>query len=99
MIRPYLGVQTVGAASQPVFGTTLTAASTFSVDRFKGGNRPGTTTPPITLVVTSSVGFNVGDRVQVGPKGNFTTANRGSLDHGTVASIVDATHITAQGLT
>lgn len=99
MIRPYGGVQTIGGSSQPVFGTTLSAASTASVDRFTGTNRPGTTTPPITLTVASTVGMVQDDHVAVGPKASFTTALRGTLDHGVIASIVDATHITVQGLT
>lgn len=99
MIRPFAGVQTVGAASMPVFGTTLTAAATYSVDRYTGTNRPGTTTPAISLTVGSTAGFNEGDSVQVGPKTNFTAANRAKLDQGTVASIVDGTHMMVQGLT
>ena len=98
MIRPWNGVQTLGSAAQPVFGTALTAASIFATDRYTGTNRPGTTTPPVTLAVASSIGFQVNDHVQVGPKVNFTTANRKLLDHGTVAGIVDPTHISVQGL-
>ncbi len=98
-IREFQGVQTVGAASQPVFGTTLTAASIFATDRFTGTNRPGTTTPPVPLVVASTLGMNVGDRVLIGLKANFTRANYNLLDQGTVASIADATHLTVQGLT
>jgi hypothetical protein len=94
-----VGVQTIGAASQPAFGTTLTAASTFSVDRYKGTNTPGTTTPPITLVVASSLGMKVNDAVLVGLKANFTPANALLLDRGLIAAVVDATHITVQGLT
>lgn len=93
------GLETVGAASQPVFGTTLTAASKFSVDPYKGTNRPGTTTPPIAVVVTSTQGMLVGDRVAVGPKGNFTAANRKLLDQGTIAAISSSTVMTVQGLT
>ncbi len=100
-IRPFAGIETVASSTvaQPLFGTTLTAASTFSVDRFTGKTNPGSTTPPITMAVTSSKGFQVGDRVLVGPLANFTKANRILLDQGGVASIVDATHITVQGLT
>lgn len=98
MIRPYGGVTTIGGSSQPVFGTTLSAASTASVDRFTGTNRPGTTTPPITLTVASTVGLLQNDQILVGPKANFTAANRNLLDQGLIASIVDATHITVQGL-
>lgn len=98
MIRSWQGIQAIGAASQPVFGTTTTAAVKFAVDRYTGTNTPGTTTPAILIAVTSSTGFQVDDRVQVGPKTNFTAANRGNLDHGTVASIPDSTHITVQGL-
>jgi len=97
-IRTFQGIQTVASASQPVFGTTLTAAVTFSVDRYTGTNRPGTTTAPVAVPVTSSVGMKVGDRVAVGPKANFTTANRGLLDQGTIASIVSPTSITVTGL-
>ena len=97
--RPYQGQQTTAGASQPVFGTTLTAASKFAVDRFLGTNRPGTTTPPVALTVTSSAGLQVGDRILVGPKGNFTKANAALLDQGTVAAITSPTAITVQGLT
>lgn len=99
MIRPFGGITTIGSASVPVFGTTLGAATTPAVDRFTGTNKPGTTTPAITLTVGSSVGFIVNDRVQVGLKANFTTANRALLDHGVVAGIIDSTHISVQGLT
>jgi hypothetical protein len=99
-IRPYQGIQTVASSTvaQPLFGTTLTAASKFSVDRFTGSNSPGMTTPPIAMTVASSAGMQVGDRVLVGLLANFTKANRLLLDQGTVASIVDGTHITVQGL-
>lgn len=99
MIRPFAGIQTIAAASTPVFGTTITtAATTIAVDRYTGTNKPGTTTPAVTVNVTSSAGFLVNDRVQIGPKANFTTANRALLDHGVIASIVSATQITVQGL-
>lgn len=98
-IRPFAGIQTVaGGSAQPVFGTKLTAASNYSIDRFTGTNRIGTSTPPIQIEVDSSAGFQVGDRVLVGPAANFTQANRILLDQGTVASIVSATAITVQGL-
>jgi hypothetical protein len=99
MIRSFKGVQAIGAASQPVFGTTLAAAATYSVDRYTGTNRPGTTTPPIPIVVGSTVGFKQNDNILVGLKENFTTANRALLDQGTIASIVDGTHMTVIGLT
>lgn len=99
MIRPYGGITTIGGSSQPVFGTTLSAASTASVDRFTGTNRPGTTTPPITLTVASTVGLLQNDQILVGPKANFTAANRNLLDQGLIASVVDATHITVINLT
>lgn len=98
-IREFQGVQTIGAASQPVFGTTLTAASIFATDKHTGTNRPGTTTPPVPVVVASTLGMNVGDRVLVGPKANFTRTNANLLDQGTIASVVDGTHLTVQGLT
>ena len=98
MIRPYQGVQTIGAASQPVFGTALTAAITPTVDPHTGTNRPGTTPPPVIISVTSTVGILEGDSVAVGPKGNFTTANRSKLDHGVVASIISATQMSVNGL-
>jgi hypothetical protein len=103
-IRPYSGITTVASSTvaQPIFGTTLTAASTFSVDRFTGNNKPGSTTPPVTLTVASSVGMKVDDRILVGLFASFTNAarlaNPQALDQGTIASIVDATHITVQGL-
>lgn len=99
MIRPFQGVQSIGSAPQPVFGTALTAASKYSVDPSTGSNRPGSTTPPITLVVASTVGFNQNDPILVGPTNHFTTANRALLDQGRIASIVDATHMTVINLT
>jgi hypothetical protein len=99
MIRPFAGVQAVAAASQPVFGTTLTAAITPSVDKFTGTNRPGTSPPPIQITVTSTAGFVQNDRIAVGPKTNFTAANRSKLDLGTITSVVDTTHLLVQGLT
>lgn len=98
MIRPFQGVQTVGAASQPIFGTALTAAVTPTVDPFTGTNRPGTTPPAVAVNVTSTVGMLVDDSVQVGPKGNFTTANRGKLDHGVITAIISATQMLVRGL-
>lgn len=85
--RPYAGVQAIGAASQPVFGTTFTAASVAS----PSGS-------PITVQVASTNGIKQNDRVLAGVKANFTPANAALLDQGTVASVVDATHLTIQGL-
>ena len=98
MIRPFAGIQAMGAAAQPVFGTGLTAAIVPSVDQHTGTNRPGTTPPPVTVPVTSTIGFNQGDSIQVGPTANFTTANRGNLDHGVITAIVDVTHMKVRGL-
>lgn len=85
--RPYAGVQAIGAASQPVFGTTLTAASVAS-----------SSGAPIAVTVTSTAGIKQNDRVLMGAKANFTSANAALLDQGTVASVVDGTHLTIQGL-
>jgi hypothetical protein len=99
MIRPWNGVQAVAAASQPVFGTTLTAAIVPSVDQHTGTNGPGTSAPPITITVTSTAGFVQNDRIAIGPKTNFTAANRKLLDLGTITAVVDGTHLKVQGLT
>lgn len=99
MIRPFGGVTAIAAASQPVFGTTLTAAIVPSVDQHTGTNGPGTSAPPITIVVTSTAGFLQNDRIAVGPKTNFTAANKSKLDLGTITAVVDGTHLKVQGLT
>lgn len=96
-IRPFGGVQTVGAASQPVFGTTLTAAVTTPAQA-TAGNKPPASAPAQTIPVTSTAGFVQNDRILVGPKTNFTAANRGKLDSGTIAAVVDATHLSVIGL-
>lgn len=98
MIRPFQGVATIGAASQPVFGTALTAAITPTVDPFTGTNKPGTNPPPVTISVTSTVGFLVDDSIQIGLKANFTTANRSKLDHGVISAILSATQMQVKGL-
>lgn len=98
MIRPFKGIQAMGSAAMPVFGTTLAAAVVPSFDQHTGTNKPGTSPPPVTIVVGSTVGFNQGDSIQVGLTANFTTANRGLLDHGVIAAIVDATHMKVTGL-
>jgi len=98
MIRPFAGVQTVAAASQPVFGTTLTAA-TVSPAQTTAGNRPPASAPAQTIAVTSTAGFVQNDRVLVGPKASFTAALRSTLDEGTVTAIVDSTHMKVVGLT
>jgi hypothetical protein len=98
MIRPFAGVQAIAAASQPVFGTTLTAAFTTPAQA-TAGNTPPRSAPAQTLVVTSTAGFLQNDRIAVGPKANFTAANRSKLDLGTIAAVVDATHLSVIGLT
>jgi hypothetical protein len=97
-IRPFGGVQTVGAASQPVFGTTLTAAVVTPAQATAGNKFPATA-PAVTIAVTSTAGFVQNDRVLVGPKANFTVANRALLDTGTVSAVVDGTHLKVVGLT
>ena len=100
IIRPFLGVQTIGAASQPVFGTTLSAASTLVTDQFANQylSQASSANPSVSKVTLGSVsGFKTGDRVLIAPKASFVDG--GTRDGGTILSI-DTVHNTmvVQGL-
>lgn len=96
MIRAFLGVQSVGAASQPVFGTTLNGAGAMLLDQHTLNTSPGSQDSQTVLPVTSTVGFRKGDRVTVGPKANFVFA--GFQDQGAIFAINPGVSITVQGL-
>lgn len=68
------GIQSIASstASQPVFGTTLSAASTIQPDRFSGSTGPIAQPSMSYLTFTSVVGFKKGQRIAVAPKFNFT---------------------------
>lgn len=95
-IRPFAGVQTIGAASQPVFGTTMNGAGVMTMDPHTLRTNPASQASSTVLPLTSTKGFRVGDRVLVGPKANFVF--QGSLDQGTVDAVVAGTSITVLGL-
>ena len=92
------GVQTIGAASQPVFGTTLSAASTLMPDMFSGGTGPASQPSISKLTLTSVKGFIPGLRIAVAPKNHFIAPPGGYQDCGTILSIAGSV-LTVQGLT
>jgi hypothetical protein len=96
-IRAFNGVQTIAATgtAQPVFGTTLSAASTMRMDQHTLNTKPGSQDSVSLLTVTSAGGFRVGDRVAVGPKANFVV--NGVLDTGYISAISGSV-LTVQGL-
>lgn len=96
MIRPFAGVQTVGAASQPLFGTTMNGAGTMQKDPHTNNVNPGSQDSYSILPVASTKGFEVGDRVLIGPKANFVF--RGTLDQGTVIGVAAGVSLTVKGL-
>lgn len=96
MIRPFGGIQTIGAASQPVFGTTMNGAGSILMDQHTLNTSPGSQDSVSVLPLASTVGFWNGARVAVGPKGNFVFG--GSLDSGLIIKVTDGVSITVQGL-
>jgi len=100
MIRAFGGIQTVGAAAQPVFGTTITAVGGFAPDQFTGKIGPGNNDVISSYTVNSVIGFLKGDRVVLGTGSKFVTpAVIGDLGNGTIIGI-DTTNkiLTIQGL-
>jgi len=99
-IRPFGGIQTMGAASQPVFGSTLTADSTLHPDQFSGNVLPGSNPSLSYLTVASVLGFRIGDIVVVGLKASFIVpAVANTLDTGNITAIDPVGKIlTIQGL-
>jgi hypothetical protein len=97
MIRTFQGVQTLGAASQPVFGTTTTAASTMKLDQHTLSTAPASQDSVSTITVTDATGFRKSDRVLIGPEANFVF--QGVLDQGTVIGVDTQNNIlTVRGL-
>jgi hypothetical protein len=97
MIRPYKGVQALGAASQPVFGTTMNGAGVMTKDPYTQNTLPGSNPSSTVLPVVSVVGMKTGDHVLVGLKAAFVSG--GALDLGIIQSINTVTpSITVSGL-
>lgn len=95
MIRNFSGVTAIGAASQPVFGTTATGPSVLTLDPHTLNTKPASQDSVSKIPVTSINGFRVGDRVLVAPKANFVY--QGSQDQGTVIGVA-AGILTVKGL-
>jgi len=99
-IRPFYGTQTQAGTAQPVFGTAVSAAFTPPPDPFSNTNNPGSNQTQVTVPVTSTLGFLVGDKVAVGTAAQFKPGLATSgLDYGTVKKVTDGTHLVVQGLT
>lgn len=81
-IRTFAGVQAIGAASQPVFGTTMNGDGILTPDPHTLKTGPASQASSTKIPVVSTKGFRVGDRVLVAPKANFVF--QGSRDQGTV---------------
>ena len=93
------GIQIIGAASQPVFGSTLSANTTLQPDRFSGGVGPGSQPSISYLTLANPIGFIPGYRIVVAPKAHFEQyASWGFQDGGTILSISGSV-IKVQGLT
>jgi hypothetical protein len=92
----FAGVQSIASssASQPVFGTSTTAAASPTYDQF-AGNRTGANPSVTTLAVSSTEGFTDGSNILVA-----TTAQLGSANPnvGRVVGIVSTTSMTVSGL-
>lgn len=93
------GIQTIGAASQPVFGTTLSAATKIAPDQFTGNTGPSSQPSISYLTLTNPIGFIPGYRIVVAPKNHFEQyVSWGFQDSGTILSISGSV-IKVQGLT
>ena len=96
-IRGFTGIQTIGAASQPLFGTTISAVASFIPDQYSGNTTPGSNQSLFTCTLAVGAGFRKGDTVVVGPKANFVY--QGVLDVGFIQAINTGTGVaTIQGL-
>lgn len=84
------GIQTLGAAAQPVFGTTLTAAFTPTPDSYTGNYEPRSQPAHATVAVASTAWFRVGDKAGIGPAG-------GPYDFFRITAIGSATAMTLTG--
>ena len=60
-IRGFTGIQTIGAASQPLFGTTISAVASFIPDQYSGNTTPGSNQSLFTCTLAVGAGFRKGD--------------------------------------
>ncbi len=98
VIRTF-GIQAIGAASQPVFGTTLNGAGVLTPDPFAFPPTTGPSANPSIsiLTVVAVTGLRTGDRVAVAPKTTFVLG--GVPDTGTILAIdISNKKLTVQGL-
>jgi len=79
------------SASQPLFGTTISAVASFVPDQFSGNTIPGSNPSMFYCTLTSGVGFRKGDAVVIGPKASFVF--QGALDRGTIFAINTGTGV------
>lgn len=95
------GYQTVLGTPQPVFGTTLTAASANPTpDPYTGTTDPRSQPSSLVLAVTNPYIFRKGDKVIVGAGTTFEQTNTTQMDLGTVTVVnTGASTITVSGLT
>lgn len=93
---PFAGVQKIASssASQPVFGTTTTAAAIPTYDQF-AGNVQGANPSMTTLAVTSTAGFASGQYILVGLA---TQLGSVSPNLGQIKSVVSSTSMIVEGL-
>jgi hypothetical protein len=95
------GLQTVTGTAQPIFGTTLSAASIVNPDQYTGATDPRSNPSHSLVTVTNPLVFQRGDRIGIGTAANFgfpgtvtTTA-----DWGKVVNVNYSTDVvTVQGL-
>lgn len=101
-LRGFGGIQTLGAAATPVFGTTLAAATVLNPDFYTGNTAPGSNRSScvVTLAAGTAGRFRQGDRVALGVAAAFEQSNTTQADGGTVTAVNAAANtITVQGLT
>jgi len=93
----FAGSQTIASstASQPMFGTTTTAAASPMYDQFVG-NATGANPSVTTLTVTSTAGFNPGQYVLVAISAQLGSA---TPNLGRVTAVASTTSMTVAGLT
>lgn len=101
-LRGFGGQTTVGASAQPVFGTTLSAATVLNPDIFSGNTNPGSNRSScvVSLAAGTAGRFRSGDRVLIGTAVQFEQGNTVQAGGGTVVSVnASGNTITVQGLT
>ena len=98
------GVQAIASssASQPVFGSTLSAAVAITPDKFSNNNGPGSNQTQAIVPVATGTGkfFSVGQQVAVGPAAAFKPSSvtaAAAADVGIIKAI-STDNITVQGL-